>query len=211
MSISQQTAHRTVILVLVLSGALGCVTSTTHDRVLGERDTLRRHAAALTSDKEALEAHVAGLEATRSSLTSELSATKANVSDLTGTYDGLLEDLKSEVAAGQIEIRQMRDGIRVRVDDEVLFASGSSEVDESGRLVMRKVASQLVGIPNPVRVDGHTDNVPISGGLKSKFPSNWELGGARATSIVRLLQEQGVAVGEDPQAVVAGVIREVAT
>jgi chemotaxis protein MotB len=48
-------------------------------------------------------------------------------------------------------------------------------------------------VPNPVEVQGHTDDLPIRGRLAERFPSNWELGGARAARVVRLLGEHGVA------------------
>ncbi|MBW2725392.1 MAG: OmpA family protein [Deltaproteobacteria bacterium] len=86
----------------------------------------------------------------------------------------------------------MRDGLQVNVADDVLFLSGSAQIDARGRAMLQKVAEQLLAIPNPIRVEGHTDDIPISGALASRYPTNWELAGARAASVVRLMAEDGV-------------------
>jgi chemotaxis protein MotB len=82
--------------------------------------------------------------------------------------------------------------------DKVLFDSGKAEIKITGRRVLDKISKNLLNkYPDrQIRVEGHTDNVPIGPELKSKFPTNWELSTARATSAVRYLQEQG---GVDPK------------
>ena len=95
-----------------------------------------------------------------------------------------------------------RPGIRI-VDDrfvfqaEVLFASGSATLEDDGRPQMAQLAQTLLeiareipeDIPWVLRVDGHTDRIPIFNG---QFPSNWGLSSARAISVVRFLIDQGV-------------------
>jgi chemotaxis protein MotB len=93
-------------------------------------------------------------------------------------------------------------GIRVEGDrfvfsSEVLFASGSATLGDEGRVQMSRLAETLMVIaaeipddlPWILRVDGHTDKIPI---YTEKFPSNWELSTARAISVVRYLTDQGV-------------------
>lgn len=72
------------------------------------------------------------------------------------------------------------------VTDEVMFDLGSATLRPSGAAVLDAVAPALVPLPNPVTVEGHTDNLPISGG---RFPSNWELSAERATSVLRYILE----------------------
>jgi chemotaxis protein MotB len=72
---------------------------------------------------------------------------------------------------------------------EVLFPSGSAEVSSSGQAVLAKVADRVGDAPYVVVVQGHTDDVPISTG---RFPSNWELAGARASRVVRILARDGI-------------------
>lgn len=109
------------------------------------------------------------------------------------TYDELVSDLESEVSAGQIEIERLREGLRLNVSDEVLFASGSAELDAKGQEVLVKVAAQLTQLGDTIHVRGHTDDRKIGGGLSQRYPTNWELAAARAARVVRLLESKGVA------------------
>ena len=89
------------------------------------------------------------------------------------------------------------EGDRFMLQAELLFASGTAELGEQGRTQLKQLAAVLTGliptIPSDLqwilRVDGHTDRVPIR---SSKFSSNWELSTARAVSVVRFLAEQGI-------------------
>ena len=83
-------------------------------------------------------------------------------------------------------------GVRT-VSDEILFPSGSARLDERGRELLEKVAMQVVDKPHRVEVEGHTDDVPITGVLTSRYPTNWELAAARAARVVRLLEQSGIA------------------
>jgi chemotaxis protein MotB len=69
--------------------------------------------------------------------------------------------------------------------------------------VLEKVASELAKSPNRIVVEGHSDDVPITGSLKRRYPTNWELAAARACRVVRLFQDAGIA-GERLHAVSAG-------
>ncbi len=191
---------RTATLVVLLSGAVGCVTAGPHKAMVAERDSLSERANTLAAEKGQLEGVVTELEAARVSLESEnasfaskLSEATSQASSLTGTFNALVADLESEVASGKLEIKRMRDGIHVNLANDVLFPSGSARLDDQGRGVLTKVARHLVDAPNAIRVEGHTDNVPISGALMSRYPTNWELAGARAASVVRLLADHGIA------------------
>jgi chemotaxis protein MotB len=181
-----------------------------------ERVKLVAQNDSLLDAREKLESEVAKLRKTREELSTtlvatqtELEAQQEEVDRLRGTYDGLVADLESEVAAGQIEIEQLREGIRLNVSDEVLFATGSAKLGPDGEAVLAKVAGQLKGIDQRIEVQGHSDNIPIRGGLRVRYPSNWELAAARAASVVRLLQREGVA-GERLSAVSFAEYRPVA-
>ena len=188
---------RTAALVVLLSGAVGCVTAGTHEAMVAERDGLSERANTLAAEKGQLEGLVAdlevSLESVNASFAAQLSEAKSKASSLTGTFEALLADLESEVASGKLEIQRVRDGIHVNLANDVLFPSGSARLDDQGRVVLTKVARHLVDAPNAIRVEGHSDNVPISGTLTSRYPTNWELAGARAASVVRLLADHGIA------------------
>jgi len=122
----------------------------------------------------------------------ELETARAELARLTATYTTLMSDLESEVASGQIQIEQLREGIRVNVSDEILFASGSTQLDPVGQEVLNKLAQQLLALDHHIEVQGHTDDRPVRGHLSRRFPSNWELAAARAGEVVRLFQQSGI-------------------
>ncbi|MDQ3739863.1 MAG: flagellar motor protein MotB [Actinomycetota bacterium] len=85
----------------------------------------------------------------------------------------------------KVETAIEKRGLAVRVlTDGLLFHSGSADVNEAATPLLTKIGVILShGSPHPVRVEGHTDDIPISG----RFPSNWELASARASGVVRVL------------------------
>jgi chemotaxis protein MotB len=110
-----------------------------------------------------------------------------------GTYDSLVSELKQEIKQGEIQITQLKDKLTVNMVDKILFDSGSAVIKKNGEKVLDRVADILKGVSKQqIKVEGHTDNVPISSRLAEKFPSNWELSTARATTVVRYLQGRGV-------------------
>jgi chemotaxis protein MotB len=121
-----------------------------------------------------------------------LARREIELTSMQGTYDELVTDLESELSSGQIEIERLREGLRLNVSDDVLFASGSAELDQIGRDVLIKVATRLKELGDYIEVRGHTDDRRIGGVLAKRFPTNWELAAARAARVVRLLEEQGV-------------------
>jgi chemotaxis protein MotB len=188
-----------VLVACVLSGSLACVTGGTYDAMLAERDALFRKNVQLERDNAELEqelasltAEMSALEASGRELSNRLSQQQEQVSELRGSYDQLVNDLKAELDSGKVQIERLRGGIRLSVADEVLFESGSAEIDSEGREVLEKVAAQVKSSPDRVEVVGHTDDKPIRSRLMSRYPTNWELAAARAASVVRLLQHQGV-------------------
>ena len=78
------------------------------------------------------------------------------------------------------------------VAQDILFDSGSAEVDKSGTEILGRVAVQLKKSSHQILVIGHTDNKPIGSALVKRYPTNWELAGARAASVVRLFAHSGL-------------------
>jgi chemotaxis protein MotB len=79
--------------------------------------------------------------------------------------------------------------VEVEIRTDILFPSGSATLSPAAIKALEQLAATLVTFPNPMRVEGHTDNRPIS---TAAFPSNWELSAARAASVVHLFTKQGV-------------------
>ena len=109
-------------------------------------------------------------------------------------YDALLANLSEELRKGQLQVRQLKGMLTVDVAEQLFFDSGRANLKDTGKQVLQKVAESLKGYEDKaIRIVGHTDNVPITKGLQKVFPSNWELSAARATTVVRFLQDAGIA------------------
>jgi len=108
-------------------------------------------------------------------------------------YQKLLDGLSSEVEKGELEVKQYKNMLTVDLADQVFFDSGRATLKPEGKRVLKKLGEALKGYDDQIiRVVGHTDNKPVPKSLHSTFPSNWELSVARATTVVRFLQEVGV-------------------
>lgn len=132
----------------------------------------------------------------------ELAALGERLNTLLAARVSELEQYQSEFFRNLRTILGDRDDIQVIGDrfllpSELLFASGSADIEAMGLAELNKVAALVIELTGSIsdnvewilRVDGHTDNVPIQ---TAQFPSNWELSVARALAVVRYLQTQGV-------------------
>ncbi len=116
---------------------------------------------------------------------------EAELDKLKATYDELVGSLKGEIEAGEVEIRRMKDRLSVNLVEKILFDSGKADLKSSGIEVLRKVGIQLARIEGKrIQIEGHTDDVPIGGRLKEKFPTNWELAASRALAVVHFLRDE---------------------
>ncbi len=159
-------------------------------------------AALVARDKDLIQARSekAALEAARAS---ELARVKEN-------YDNLTASLKSEIAAGEVAITQLKGKLTVNMVDRILFDSGQAEVRADGKKVLEKVGKVLVGVADKdIRIEGHTDNKPIVGDLKNKYATNWELSTARATAVLRHLADAAKVDGKRMVAAGYGEFRPV--
>lgn len=112
------------------------------------------------------------------------------------TQAEMVKSLEKEVELGQIKITQLADRLSLNIVDKILFPSGEDEITEEGKRVLKRVGDVLFQVKDKTfRIEGHTDNVPPGKSLRNKYPSNWELSTARATNVVRFLQESA---GIDP-------------
>ena len=80
-------------------------------------------------------------------------------------------------------------GLVVSIQETLLFESGSADIDTRAREILRNISTVLASAPNQIKVEGHTDNLPIH---TVQFPSNWELSVIRATNVVQILQHEGI-------------------
>ena len=106
------------------------------------------------------------------------------MAELVPSMKVLSEELKDEIAAGRIRVNMEARGLVVSFQQAALFPSGEDVVSPEATGAMEKVARAIAKIPNPVRLEGHTDSVPIK---TARFRSNWELSAARSIATMELL------------------------
>jgi chemotaxis protein MotB len=118
------------------------------------------------------------------------------IAALKQTYDNLIRELKKEIESGEIQVKQVKDRLQLTVAERLFFDTGKAEIKAEGQAVLRRIGPILKKIPQKnIRVEGHTDNVPIGPSLRAKYPTNWELGATRSVNVVRFLQKES---GIDP-------------
>lgn len=100
-----------------------------------------------------------------------------------------LAELPLEQLGSDIEVIRNERSVSFRIDSSILFHSGQTELDPRGLQALQRLARVLSGVPHRIIVAGHTDDRTIR---NDRYPSNWELSGARAGSVVRYLQQQGI-------------------
>jgi chemotaxis protein MotB len=211
-----------ILAVLILPALTGCMVKEStylkkvseldalqqkYDKLVAEHQALRKEKGDLdqllksTSDElkqniVALRDRVAVLEAENQRLRDELAETKKKKEEIqtqSKAYKDLLQEMKGEMAKGQVTIEELKGKLTVGLADQILFDSGQSEVKQDGLAVLKRIVDILAKVTDKaIRVEGHTDNVPIAGRLAQRFPTNWELSAARAINVARFLQENGI-------------------
>lgn len=152
---------------------------------------LRKQNKDLTQENESLRAKTQALEVEK---TEEILGVKT-------MYEDLVEDMESEIKKGKVTITQLKGKLKVNMVDEILFDSGRASIKPQGLKVLERVGKVLLNAKDQaIRIEGHTDNVPIGAELARTYPTNWELSVARATAVTRYLQEK---IGVDPRIISA--------
>lgn len=106
--------------------------------------------------------------------------------------DEIEKAMEALIEADLLTVRRKQWWIEVEIKTSILFASGSARVEPAAMPVLEHLAAILAKFPNPIHVEGFTDNVPIN---TVAFPSNWELSAGRAASVVHLFMRNGVPPG----------------
>ena len=133
------------------------------------------------------------LDAENDLLASKLVIKATSESVINSLYEELVEDLKDEIHDNRVKINQMKSGVVINLTEKVLFPSGAVNLSDEGNQMLTEVGEDLREVPFQVLVVGFTDNVPVGSKLKKSYPTNWELAGARAALVVRMLAKAGVA------------------
>ena len=177
--------------VLMLSG---CVSTKDYRRAQAETEACLR-------EKQTLGQTVDALTQEKADLAQAAQAKEAELTHVRGTYDELVGNLKNEISSGQIKVTELKGKLTLNMVEKILFNSGQANVKDSGKAILDRIAAALKNIQDKdIRVEGYTDDVPLSPKLRDRFPTNWELSTARATNVVRYLVETD---GLDPSRLIA--------
>ena len=123
----------------------------------------------------------------------------ASLSDaqLKTACDSLVSSLNEQIKKQEVTIKEIQGGISLSLVDRILFRLGEATLTPQGEKILAKVGEGLKKVQGKMfRVVGHTDTIPIREDFRDKFPSNWELSAARASTVVRYFQDKS---GLDPK------------
>jgi chemotaxis protein MotB len=125
-------------------------------------------------------------------LSGELMEADKEVQVLEQEQEALADEIARWALAGAVKMELLRSGLQIILPNDVLFAAGSANLKSEGQSLLGELVDELQGVPYQIVVIGHTDNVPIGPALAKRYPSNWELAGARAASVVRMMAADGI-------------------
>lgn len=108
---------------------------------------------------------------------------------MTAMAKDIMTVLEPLVREGKVRVTQTSRGITIEINASLLFAPGDARLNVDSIQALRAIAGVLKLDTHAIQVEGHTDNLPISNPI---FPSNWELSAVRASTVARLLTENGV-------------------
>lgn len=109
----------------------------------------------------------------------------AKVVELLPSEVFLSQELKGDIESGKVSVHMSARGLVVSLREAAFFSPGGDTISASAYGTIRKIAEAIRKLPNPVRLEGHTDSVPIN---TPRFRSNWELSAARSIAMLELLK-----------------------
>jgi len=151
-------------------------------------ETEQARAATLEQEKQQLlttigqhEERLKAEEIEAARLKQEQADKEEEIKRLSQAQADLTKSLEAEIAKDEVEIQQIHDRLTIKMIDQLLFDSGQADLKPAGLKVLKQLSNLLASVvAKEIRVEGHTDNLPIKGELKDRFPTNWELSTARA-------------------------------
>jgi len=188
---------RAVVAVAALGFLFGCVSTDTYEEMEREKNqeiaSLKDEKAQLQQQKTDRDQQNTAAQQQIATLEQEKAALAESNRQTQKQYEALVQNLSQEVEKGQLQVKQYKNMLSVDLAEQIFFDSGKATLKKGGKEVLKKVGDALKGYESKIiRVVGHTDNVPVAKSLQTTFPTNWELSVARATNVVRYLQEVGV-------------------
>ena len=178
-------------LAVIGGGAAAVLLWMRSEAALAQTSAAKAEAENLARQLEAAQNEKADLLALRNELSVQVQAKEDEIQKLQGTYQELEAKMKEEIAKGDIRLSQSGGRIKVDLVDKILFDVGDASISERGGGVLSRVGAVLANVQGKkIQVSGHTDDLPISDRLRDRYPTNWELAAARASNVVRYLEEK---------------------
>lgn len=136
----------------------------------------------------------------------------AEIARQSGAHDEMIAALRKEIDLGQIRIKRLADRLTVTIVDKILFPSGEDQIGPDGGEVLKRLGHVIAQTQGRiVRIEGHTDNIPVGLALRTRFATNWELSAARAINVARTLQAASGLKADTIEAVALGEHHPVAS
>ena len=156
--------------------------------------------ATIKSDRDQLQDDLTAMGAKKDELAQRLGATKKEIDELrkaraiaekrAAVFRQLMARLRSMIDSGKLKVEIRKGRMIVKMSDKILFDPGKTTLKQDGQGALKQLAAVLKDISNrDFLVAGHTDNIPIK---TRRFPSNWDLSTARAVTVTKFLQSEGV-------------------
>ncbi len=182
-----------IIIPLFLVSLSACVSSGKYEEAVAETDSVRNSLGKTQAEMDEMRKSLGSTQQKLSASQAEIATLRkieAETKRRNEIYAQFVNRLQSMIDGGQLTVSIDAGRIVINLPDNVLFNSGSTNLNVEGQVALRKIGEVLAQFSDRrFQVEGHTDNVPIK---SARFPSNWELSTARAVAVVHLLTEIGV-------------------
>jgi len=145
----------------------------------------------LEEKRTALAGQITEMEKLLEKKEAELIAKDEVIDEMASTRKNIEESLKDQIASKQVRLETLEGKLKITFVDKILFNSGSAQINQAGQQSLLSLAGILKQEPDQwIVVEGHTDDVGVGKSLQHIYPTNWELSTARATAVVRFLQDK---------------------
>jgi chemotaxis protein MotB len=178
-----------IVLSLFLLFVFSCVSKSKYVEL---ENQMSKTQAQLIEENKGLAEQNALLKRDLEKVRTTVAVQKKELSELDKQRQEIESNLKAQIANKDVRIQEIEGKLMVTFVDKILFDSGSVKIKPEGQEVILRLAESFRDNQDQmIVVQGHTDDVKIGGALLNRFPTNWELSAARATAVVRLLQDKG--------------------
>ena len=156
-------------------------------------DAVQQHEQTLVSQREALQRTTAAADAAQQQLHAQADQEAKRTTGIQALQQRVSQGLATAIAQNGVTLQPAPDRLTLRVRSDTLFRPGTGALRPESRDILEQIVAVLHTVPDYLfRVDGHTDDVPMTGAARERFPSNWELSAVRAVALVRFFQERNL-------------------